>query len=237
MKATLFFLAFGICFAQPQNVLVLPHYAIGAEWQSVIRVSNPSESAQPVIVRFFGIHGQRQPVTLAGYGTVDNVSRTVPAHGIWELQPSTDSGLLIHGAVTVQRQSADVAASVLFQSRVPGRPDFEAGVPAVLPGEKFVVSFDNTAGHTTSFALQNLEASSNLINVAIYDENGVKLSVPGFIGFLDLPANDRLIFGMPERWPVTAGRKGTVVFDNLRVFAVMGLLFNAGGAFTALTPF
>lgn len=223
--------------AGAQNLLILPHYALDTQWQSFIRVTNASDTPQPVTVTFFGIHGMREPVTIAGSGTADNFVRTVPANGVWDLQPTSDSGLLVHGAVVIQRQSAEVVASVLFRSRVSGRPDFESGVPGILPGNKFKLSFDNTNGYSSGLALQNLDSLSNLLNVTIYDENGAKLFDRNFTGLLELAPNDRLIFAMADRWAFTAGKKGTIVFENFRPFAAMGLLFNPGGAFTALTAF
>jgi hypothetical protein len=227
----------GVQTAAIQNLLILPHYAIGAEWQSVIKIINSSQTTQSVKVMFFGIHGMPQTVSLSGIGTVDNASRAIPANGTWELQPTTDAGLLIHGCVLIQRDSTEVVASVLFRSRVSGRPDFESAVPGILLGNKFGLSFDNTNGYSTGIALQNLDTLSNLLNVKIYDQNGVAISDRNFIGLLELSGNDRMVFSMTDKWAFTAGKKGIIIFDNFRPFVAMGLWFNPGGAFSTITAF
>ena len=231
LRLCAFFVVAGSLFGQAQNLLVIPHYAIGDGWDSTIRIYNTSGSAQSVTAAFFGVHGEKQVVDVAGMGRLDTFVRAIPAGGVWELAPTTDTGLLIHGMVRITRASTDVQATVVFRQRVEGRPDFEAGVPASLPMPRVRIPFDNTRGYTTSVALQ-ATAGGFTYPVFIYDENGQQI---GNMVSIRLEANDRAIFATSERWPTSAGRKGTILIDGPNPgLGVMALLFNSSGPFSTI---
>lgn len=129
---------------------------------------------------------------------------------------------------------SDVAVMTVFgTSGIPGRPDFEATVPAAAGVDyEGSLPFDNTAGYMTSVAIVNpSQYSESSVPVRILDENGNELRRET----ITLAAGRKLAFTTAERWPETAGKRGIVRFEGtLCSWAVLGLRFNPGGAFTTV---
>lgn len=128
-----------------------------------------------------------------------------------------------------------VSGFAVFLQRAPGRADQEAAVPVNAgPQQRFLLPFDNTQPFTTTMALANFSGGSPAsIAVTIRDEENAELEPAAGIEF---PALGHLAFALPERFPQTAGRRGTIEFQvRAGSVSAVGLRF-AGEPFTSFKP-
>jgi hypothetical protein len=95
---------------------------------------------------------------------------------------------------------------------------------------RFVMVFDNTKGYVIGAALANPSSlQANLVTAIFRDENGTLIMQDTFA----MKALAHLAFAFPDRYPLTAGKKGTVEFQSTGFLSGLGLRFNATGPFTS----
>jgi hypothetical protein len=98
-----------------------------------------------------------------------------------------------------------------------------------------VIPYDNTPGSITTAGLVNLANIPVNLTATIWDENGNQLGTQA----LTLAIFAHMAFAVPTLFPVTAGKRGTVRFDNttsMDPLAALGLSFSAllGNSFTSI---
>lgn len=150
---------------------------------------------------------------------------------IWQTTGTGDAAQGWAEVVTSQQ----VSGFAVFLQRVQGRVDQEAAVP-VNAGEqrRFLLPFDNTAPFTTTMALANFSEDTQALLVAtVRDESN---NVIGQQSAVVLPVRGHLAFTLPDRFPQSVGRRGTVEFSTqFGTVSAIGLRF-AGEAFTSFSP-
>ncbi len=125
----------------------------------------------------------------------------------------------------------DLSGFAIFGSQS-GSHDQEAVVPLETRGAPFYnLWFNNTGGLVTSVALANPSTQAVKVAVTIRDEGGQTLATDS----IPLAARGHIAFGLPDRLPSTAKRRGTVEFRTPESgqLSVLGLRFNPG-AFTTV---
>ena len=101
----------------------------------------------------------------------------------------------------------------------------------VLPeSHGLLLPFDNSGGFATGVALVNIGAAGTL-PIIIRDGNGTLLLNQ------DLPigAGAHSSFSLAEKFPIAAGRVGTLEIGS-GLGVMLGLRFNPSGSFTAILP-
>ena len=206
----------------------LGQFADGDGWTTAITFSNPTGGEVAGGFAVYGDDGRdldtarlRSALSLGPYRTATFESPGVGAARV--------------GWVRVDA-SAEISVSAVFRQRAPGRPDFEAAVPARVPSTRVWGPFDNEAGFSTGLALVNPGNNRLLLSLSFRDAQGVGLLTTTVI----LNAQNHTSFSLPDRFPDLAGRQGSVEIvgrtdaGTPAEFVALGLRFNPGGAFTTL---
>jgi hypothetical protein len=115
---------------------------------------------------------------------------------------------------------------------VAGRPELEAVVPiGSIADKNFVLIYDNAVGFSTGVALANPDPDDpTTVTLRFRDEGGSTYATET----ITLGPWQHIAFSMPDRYPVTKNRRGTVfVSGSGDMLSGLGLRFNPSGAFTS----
>jgi hypothetical protein len=128
-----------------------------------------------------------------------------------------------------------VSGFAVYQQKVAGRFDQEATVPVNIGEQKrFLLPYDNTQPFTTTMALANYAEDTQALVIATVrdDQNSViGQQIPVIV-----PVRGHLAFRLPDQFPQTVGRRGTIEFSvTFGNISAVGLRF-AGEAFTSFRP-
>jgi len=224
---------------------VFPHIVFGAmEWKTTFFFFNPTRGTEEFLLKFYADDGQPMRVPCLG-GMYETVDVTLPPMGSTSFEtdyrpevPSSWGWAEMASTPYSFGPPGDVQGLAIFRQRVPGRNDVEATVPTDGPygNTKFLV-FDNANGFVMGVALANPSSWDTMkVQVHFYGQNGALFHEEEFyMGPLAHTA-----FALPDRFPQSANRKGTVVFESWEasVFgaAVLGLRFSPNGSFTSVHP-
>ena len=109
---------------------------------------------------------------------------------------------------------------------------FQNGVVKVQPGT-LELPYDNTAGFTMGIALVNLTKGSTPVTAAIWDDRGTLI---GTQNLGPIAGNGHMSFVLPSLIPLTAGKRGVVLFDigSNSGIAGLGLRFSPFSTFTSV---
>lgn len=216
--------------------LILPQIANAGGFFTTITLVNRDIVPAVVNLRFFrrtNAEGASEPWNPPMVNNQPTQNVTIPPGSsvIWQTTGTGDAAQGWGEVLTSQQ----VSGFAVFLQRVSGRVDQEAAVP-VNAGEqrRFLVPFDNTTPFTTTMAIANAsEDSDALIVAAVRDEaNNTLVQQIGFI----IPRRGHLAFTLPERFPQSAGRRGTIeILSQFGYVSAVGLRF-AGQAFTSFSP-
>ena len=211
------------------------HIVDGANWKTTLIISNLDTATRKYKLLFHGDDGTTKRFSIVGRGSVDTLSGEIPPRGSVTVETS-GAGLLQSGWAELDGLGTDyeIGLTAIFGTfGIAGRPDFEATVPAADTVQyKGVLPFDNTRGFTTSIAVLNASPfGSSSVPVTITNESGALLATET----TTLAQGNKVAFATPDRWPQTAGKRGSIIFSGtLTYWAVLGFRFNSGGAFTTL---
>lgn len=188
---------------------VIPHFVDGSGWKTSISLVNLENRAVNFQVLFFRDDGFDLVVPIAGQGPVRGMNITLGSAGSLTFETTGESSSLAQGwALISQSPSDSIGGLAIFRQRIAGRPDFEAVVPVVNQFDNhFVLMFDNT-GFTTATAVANPSMLSVSIPVNIRNEQGQIIDSRS----IALGPYGHTAFTLPDKWPSTAGRRGTVEF-------------------------
>lgn len=216
---------------------VIPQFVYGGGWHTSVSITNMSESEITIPLRFYRGDGQAWQVPLVGRGVRSAHTLVLPAKATIFVETPEESGNLQQGWGLLDIPCCpDVGGFAVFRSRGEGRPDFEAVVPFADSFEsRTTLIFDNTRGFVTGIALVNpREFGGSTFTVVFRDEDGVRFHLDQItIGRLQ-----QQVFVLPERFPQTAGRRGSIEFQGVSSYiGGLGLRFNPGGAFTSFHTF
>ena len=100
-------------------------------------------------------------------------------------------------------------------------------MPLEGPGAaSYLLAYDDTGGNVLGIALANPLAKDQNIGVSISDDSGTFIEADSLI----IPANGHISFVLPAFYPVTANRRGTIMFyafQGGQQFGVLGMRFAA----------
>lgn len=239
----LFFVCAVFVWASPKQPKQLPagwpydtiaHVVDGGSWSTEIVLANLDNVESKYKLIFRGDDGRPLVFDIVGRPSASTYSGTIPAHGTIVLSSPGTSNTLRSGSAVLDIVGTDeIGIMAIFRQRIQGRPDFEA---TVIGGNGVetdsLLPFDNTSGYVTGIAILNpAEFSPLVITMQIRDEVGALLrTVP-----LNLAPGEKQVFVISERYPETAGKRGSLHFEDiLAALSVVGFRFSPGGAFTTV---
>lgn len=183
-----------------------------------------------------GDDGNLRSFPFVGRGSGNTFNGEIPAGGIAVFETPATAGQLSSGWAELDLLGSDSEVGIMAvfgTTGIPGRPDFEATVPGGFSLQyDGILPLDNTRGYVTSMAICNPSRfSTSSVPYTIYDENGAVLKRDS----ISLASGRKIAFATPERWPETAGRRGTIKFrGQLTSWSVLGFRFHPGGTFTTV---
>jgi hypothetical protein len=214
----------------------IPQIADGGNWKTTIILVNLNPGAESRYkILFHGDDGSDKPFPLVGLGSRSTVSGVIQPRGSVTFETTAVSATLNQGWAELDLLGTDeVGIMAVFGTQgIPGRPDYEATVIGET-GIQYdgIIAFDNSGGFVTSMAVLNPNAfATSTVPVRIYDQVGTLLREET----MSLQAGRKVAFATTDRWPETRGKRGTIHFDgSLTSWAVLGLRFHPGGAFTTV---
>lgn len=212
----------------------IPHIADGDSWTTTLILVNLEDTAAKYKLDLFGDDGKVKAFNIVGRGAVSSVSGQIPVRGSITLTTTGTATSLNQGWAALDLLGTDdVGIMAIFRQQAAGRPAYEATVPASSGIDTdSIVPFDNTGGFVTALALLNPSSfSTTSIPIEILDEAGNRIATD----IVRLNAGNKIAFTTADRWPGTAGRRGTIqLADGLYSVAVLGFRFSPTGAFTTL---
>jgi hypothetical protein len=214
--------------------LVIPQFVNGGGWSTTLFLSNVSSSSENLIVTFLRENGTVRKVPVVGSGSVDSVVTTLlPGQTVVYETASTGDLNVGWASVTLGSSNNRVTGFAIFRYQAPGAPDSEAIVSlGNTSGHNMVMLYDQQNGFTTGLALVNPGDAAVTLSVMIRDISGATIGT----GTVTLPPLSHQASFISERFPITAGKRGSVVLDGTAPFSVLGLRFNPSGTFTSFAP-
>jgi hypothetical protein len=212
----------------------IPQVAFGGGWQTAINILNMDAAEVNFRILFRTPAGEAWAVPLAGRGSAAQFDIRL-RRGESVTLTTEDQGGLQEGWARLEVDCCFALGGFsVFRQRVAGRPDFEAVVPFSRPAASSFLLYDNSAGFVTGVAVANgLPTVNGNLFVRIRDEAGNLLGTRD----LQLPRDGRIVGALTQLLPETANRKGSLEISSTGSFAVLGLRFNPGGAFTSFNSF
>ncbi len=213
--------------------VVFPQFVSGDGWKTTLYFTNLTDIRKHFTVFFIGEDGTDMAVSLTSGETARAVELMLNPFVVATIE-TTNTGPLKQGwAMFIPDSYSDKVAGIgIFGQATPGRPDFEAVVPAVsMIDSRYLLLFDNTNDFVTSMAIANTDFVSASMEFTVRDEQGETLTT----GSMAMAAMSHAAFTLPQKWPGTAGKRGSVEFQVTSGWAsAMGLRFNPGGSFTSV---
>ncbi|NWF84835.1 MAG: hypothetical protein HXY18_13515 [Bryobacteraceae bacterium] len=216
--------------------LIIPQVANAGGFVTTITLVNKEAEPALLSLRFYrqtGSHGSTEAWNppIAGDKPTQNVTIQPGSSITWE---TTGAGNLEQGWAEVIT-SSQVSGFAVFLQRIAGRADQEAAVPVSAgPQIRFLLPYDNTQSFTTSMALASFSPESQAVVAATVRDD--RNTIVGEQTVITLPAHGHLAFPLPQQFPQSAGRRGTIEFHvPTGSVSVLGLRF-AGESFTSFTP-
>jgi hypothetical protein len=212
----------------------LPHWAVGGGWESSIELVNTNNAPAQAYLTFFDDSGN---IPLVPLSAPDDpaISPYLPpyllsAFGAFQLDSSGPGALLPSTGAASLSGEAGVSGYVRFRYS-PSQQ--EALVPLETRNAKsYVLAFDNTAGFATGAAIGSADGQPASVHLIARDESGTTIASET----ISLASFGHSSFMVTERFPSTAGRRGTLEFSasgGVRI-GVLGLRFSAAGTFTSV---
>jgi hypothetical protein len=219
---------------------VFPHLAVGDGWETILVLVNMSATSVNFTQEFYDPSGNPMAVTFRSVPDNELVT-TSAAEGT--LTPESSFNILLFDGgpplktgwsfIDYTSSAARLGGYVIFRNRIQGVTDFEAFVPLSAKDDyRFYFPFDNLEGFVTSMAILN--PASDLaahVTLAFLDPDGNWLGTEA----LTLAPGQQMAFSVPERFPVTQDRVGTVyVESDTDRLSGLGFRFNPKGAFATI---
>ena len=216
----------------------MPHLAVDENWTTTFTLVNTSSSDAQSELNFLGDAGNPLPLPLLlPQQTADQSLQITPSFD-WTLAPNASliaqtaslANLPLQPGSAQLTATASVAGFAIFHMH---STEQEAVVPLETRNAgSYVLAFDNTNNALLSVALANVSAQPGNVPVLIRDDTGVQIGA----GSLALSGNGHTAFVLPDLFPVTASKRGTVEFDTPPAgqISVMGVRNAPPGTITTI---
>ena len=221
------------------TVGAMPHLATGGGgWQTTFVLTNTGASAAQARLNFYDDNGAAlllplnfPQAPLAGPLLASQLEETINPGSELVIQTASASATQVTGW-----------AQLLSNGGITGYARFDWSIggglqEAVVPLEArdppaFFTWFDHSSsGFATGLAVANVSAWSATVPVSVRDDAGNLLTRDT----ISLPAFGHLAFVATDRYPATAGKRGTVEFDTPASGQIATLAFRASAAGTLST--
>ena len=218
---------------------IFPHVAFGGGWETSMTLVNLSATSLKPTLRFYDQSGAPMTVTLLVIP--DDVQVTGSGFDV-TFGPNQTISFLLRDVgqdlrigwsnISYDATNSRIGGYAIFRQKVQDRPDFEAVVPlSSFYHYVFVIPFDNLGGFVTSMALLNPVDYPIRVSATVLDHNAIKLEISD----ITLAPRNQIAFSIPDRFPSTQNRIGTIRFSgNTSGLSALGLRFNPGGAFATI---
>ncbi len=215
---------------------ILSHIAAGGDWNTSMTIVNPSSSAVPVTVAFRNDDGSALsiPVTTTNQGatqsfTAASVSATIGPNATLLISTGQLASTVVGWADV--SSTGSLGGYAIFRQTPQSGSASEGTVPlqTQLPST-ITLPYDNTAGFVMGVALANLSTTLASTTATIWDDSGNQLGTQ----FITIPGNGHTAFVLPNEFPLIAGKRGIVKFQNTGGIAGIGLRFSPFGTFTSV---
>jgi hypothetical protein len=224
---------------------VIAQVAVGAGWTTTIYLINTSETnINTAQITFRGNSGNPLPLgisyTIAGYPqalTTSQQNFTMSPNTTIAIQTTEPiSGPLTEGWADIFTTGGINVFAIFQQTQSNGVVAEGTSAQQGQFTSSLVLPYDNTNGNTTTAALVSLASVPITINATIWDQNGNQLGMQ----MLNVPVLGRPTpFAVPTLFPFTAGKTGSIRFDNVSTTdPLSGIAFSfgslLGGSFTSV---
>lgn len=216
------------------NALILSQFVGGGGWHTTLIVSNNSTTTERFTARFFNADGAAVSMPIAGMGVIDTFTGALAPGETKRYE--TDAAQVLHQSWAALNPenlaSQGLTGFAIFRQQTSNGPASEAIVDFMRSNSgKFVLLYDSSTGFATGAALANPSPLGSIdIRAEIRDEAGAILGTET----ITLPALGRMVFEVQQRFPQTAGKRGSIRFDTSpRTLAGLGLRFSPFGTFTS----
>ncbi len=223
---------------------VLAQVAAGAGWSTEMYLVNTSATIyESAMLTFRNNLGTQltMPLTILQQGLSQSV--TVSS---WNFTLAPNTTVVVQTATPLSGALAEGWADVFTTGGVGSFAIFSQTLPNGVVAEgtsssggqfpnSLVLPYDNTNGFVTTAGLVNLSTFPSTITATIWDQNGNQLGTQT----LSIATLAHMAFAVPTLFPVTAGKRGSVVFASSNTdigLAGLGLSFSplTGGSFTSV---
>jgi len=231
------------------------HFTYGAGYRTTFTLVNLSTTDEAdVDLSFYNSDGTSLQADVQGVGPVTLYNFTIPAGASKSValvgDPAAKASTEGWAQLTVADGYPVVRGQASFRRHLNGLPDFEAVVPLTShentnclyvynPNPVILVPFDNTNAYLTALAFANSSGAALPLQLDYRDESNQEIVSKT----LTLPPNNHVAFAStltPDgstQDPILAGKKGVLRIQPASPnFAVLGLLFNSTGPYTAILP-
>ena len=213
-----------------------PHIAVGGGWMTTWTVMNTGSTTVATKINFYGDNGAGASLPVAGLGggvqRAASIDASIPAGGMVVLQSEGEiSGTALSGWAELL-SSGPVTGFSVFRYRYPGPRDEEALVPLEARDTSVVlIPFDNSGGFATGIAVTNPTAATQIVTATVTDEAGAVVD----LGSLILPPKNHTSCVMPDRFPGSGKKRGTITLTASAgaKISALGIRGNPYGSFTS----
>jgi len=245
-------LTFAVAALSPADTLLdagsLGHFQSGGGWSTTFFLFNTGTAAAQVQLNFYKDDGTEAVIPLQ----LPQLPGSSNSAAVFNdtLQPGTVLTVVTDSSDTtgttgwahLQASSTGVTGYLIFRYEgTTGSGVQECLVtPETRSGKSYVIAFDNSDGHFTSFALAN--PTSQSVDVTATPRDGLTGVALGASQVITLPAMGHKAYGLTDVLASTKSASGTVEFSTPSAgqITVLGLRFTAAGdstyAFTSTPP-
>lgn len=235
--------AISVAVANVPSSGLFAHIASGDGWRTSITLINLAPTESPARLVFLGDDGNRLALRFGfplnkqiPQATGASVDLAIPPNGVVVVELGLPDQSPVRVGWAQLNAPADVAGWATFGQQFDTGYAIEAVAPLETnPTPSLVLSFDNSNGYSTGTAVVNASETDPAEVVAIFrDSDGLQVLSDRLL----LPARGHLSFSLPERYPILAGKVGSVELRNPAGGAIsaLGLRFNSRGSITSVPP-
>jgi hypothetical protein len=212
--------------------LTVAQVADGASWVTQFQVINLDQTPINFAFQFWDDNGNPLSLPFVN-GAAGTFSGGLAVGGTAFAETPGTAATLSQGWAGVTA-SGKIGVLTIFRQVVPGRPDSEGTVAALLPANHVTLPFDNTQGYATGVAVANTNPIEALaISLTFQTDTGAVST-----GSLVLAPNAHTAFVLTSKFPALAGLRGSIVFSAATPdISIVGLRFSPTNSFTSLIAF